>query len=77
MEATKKQESLGEKYKKLLVRTKNLLIAPKQEWDSIHKEKSDINNILSDYVLPYLATLSLITFISYIASHQATHLKQR
>ncbi|GAF04153.1 Yip1 family protein [Saccharicrinis fermentans] len=70
MEATKKQESLGEKYKKLLVRTKNLLIAPKQEWDSIHKEKSDINNILSDYVLPYLATLSLITFISYIASHQ-------
>ncbi|WP_430937160.1 Yip1 family protein [Saccharicrinis sp. 156] len=70
MEATKKQESLTEKYKSLFVRTKNLIVSPKQEWKAIHNETSDINIILSNYVLPYMAVLSLITFVSYIGSHQ-------
>ena len=69
MERTSRQESLSEKYKNLFVRSKNLIVSPKKEWESIFNEKSDINNVLASYVLPYLGILSLITFVSYIASH--------
>ncbi len=69
MEATNKQESLSTKYKNLFIRTRNLIVSPKTEWEEIHKEKSDINYILAGHVLPYIGALSLITFVSYIASH--------
>ncbi len=81
MEATKKQESMSKKYKELFNRTRNLIISPKQEWEEIYNDKSsDISSILSTYILPYLGVLSLLTFISHIASHQdyqyASALKQ-
>jgi len=70
MAVTNKQQSLSSQYKNLFIRTKNLIISPKNEWKVIFSEKSDINNILANYVLPYIGALSLITFISYMASHQ-------
>ena len=69
MEKTSKQESISEKYKHLFVRSRNLIISPKKEWELIINEKTDNNNILGGYVLPYIGVLSLITFISYLASH--------
>lgn len=70
MKTSQKQESMGEKYKLLFSRTKNLIVSPKSEWSTIHTEKSDLNSILSEYALPYIGVLTLITFVSYITSHQ-------
>ncbi|WP_075590492.1 Yip1 family protein [Labilibacter marinus] len=70
MSTSQKQESMAEKYKLLFSRTRNLIVSPKSEWSSIHAEKSDLNSILGNYILPYIGVLTLLTFVGYITSHQ-------
>lgn len=70
MQTTNKQENLTSRYRNIFTRSKNLIALPKQEWISIYREKTDINSILSSYNLPYIAILSLVTFISFLATHQ-------
>lgn len=68
MQTKKKPESLAYRYKKLFSRTKNMILSPKQEWINIFKEKSDYNSILSNFVLPYIGIITLITFISSLTT---------
>ncbi len=62
-------ESMRSKYRNLFIRTKNLIISPKEEWETIYKEKSDMNGILANYILPYLGAMALLSFVSYMAVH--------
>ncbi len=66
---TGNKESLRTKYKSLFIRTKNLVITPKKEWNNIYEENSDINSILSGYILPYIGVLALVSFISHLNLH--------
>ncbi len=61
-------ESMSLKYRNLFIRTKNLIVSPKEEWEIIYEEKSDMNLILANYILPYIGALSLVSFVSYIAA---------
>ncbi|SMO78390.1 hypothetical protein SAMN06265379_107159 [Saccharicrinis carchari] len=71
MSANNIPESMSAKYRDLFVRTKNLIVTPKQEWQAIFNEKSDANMILANYVLPYIGALSLLSFVSHLASHSS------
>lgn len=68
MKANNIPESMRAKYRNLFIRAKNLIVSPKEEWETIYSEKSDMNEILANYVLPYIGILSLLSFVSYIAS---------
>lgn len=68
-------ESMRSRYRNLFIRTKNLIISPKEEWEVIYSEKSDMNSILANYVLPYIGALSLLSFVSHIAVHNGYRLE--
>ncbi len=70
MDSKNQQQSLINRYKNIFIRTKNLIISPQSEWEAIHSEKSDFNKILSEFALPYLAIITLISFINAIMAHQ-------
>ncbi len=72
MKSTTQQQSLISKYKNIFVRTKKIIVSPQKEWDSIFAEKTDFNQVLSDFLLPYLAIITFITFINSITGHQNT-----
>ncbi len=65
-----RNESLITRYKNIFIRAKNLIITPKKEWDSILKEKSDLNSILTSFTLPYLTIITVISFISKLFNLQ-------
>ncbi|MDG5799923.1 hypothetical protein QA597_06070 [Marinilabiliaceae bacterium ANBcel2] len=58
-------------YKNLVLRIKNLIIKPGEEWKSIHRENKSINEILSDFSLPLIALCAVATFINFAINHQA------
>ncbi len=70
MSSKDQPQSLINRYKNIFLRTKNLIISPKKEWEEIFSEKSDFNKILSEFILPYLAIITLISFINSITAHQ-------
>ncbi|TLX75174.1 DUF1282 domain-containing protein [Labilibacter sediminis] len=70
MQTINKEESLAGKYKNIFIRSKNLIVSPKQEWLLIYQEKSDLNSILSSYNLPYIGALAFISFLSILTAHQ-------
>ena len=70
MTSKKNQESLINRYKNIFIRSKNLLIAPQKEWVVIFSEKSELNKILSEFALPYVAIITLISFINSFTAHQ-------
>ncbi len=70
MDSKNQPQSLITRYKNIFIRTKNLIISPQNEWETIHNEKSDFNKILSEFALPYLAVITLISFINSIMAHQ-------
>lgn len=70
MQTTNKQESLLGRYKNIFTRCKNLLASPKQEWIFIYGEKTDRNTILGSFNLPFIAIISLVTFIGFLTNHQ-------
>ncbi len=72
MKSNTQQQSLISKYKNIFSRTKQLIISPDKEWKTIFEERTDFNLILSDFLLPYLAIITLITFINAITGHQNT-----
>ncbi len=63
-------DNLITRYKNLFVRGKNLIIAPGKEWDLIFKEESDLNNILTNFTLPYLTIITIISFLSQLFNLQ-------
>jgi hypothetical protein len=69
MHISNKSESLANRYKNIILRTKNLILFPKKEWEIIFNEKGDFNKVISEFSLPYIGIITLISFISSLMSH--------
>ncbi len=70
MRKTSHNDSLRSRYKNLFRRSKNLLITPKKEWESIFQEKGDFNKILTEFSLPFITIITIISFISALTTIQ-------
>jgi len=70
MQKANANNSLLNRYKSIFIRSRNLIISPKKEWSKIFKENDDFNKIISEFTLPYLAIITVISFISSLTNIQ-------
>ena len=65
-----KKETTLSLYANLLLRMKNLILSPREEWHTIHKLKKNTNEVLTEFSLPLIAMVSIATFLNYILNYQ-------
>ena len=51
-------------YKDLFLRLKNIIVTPEKEWIEIKYENRTLNDIITNYSLPLIGFLSILTFLS-------------
>lgn len=66
----KEQLLLGQMYKQLFARVKELLIKPAKAWEGILAEPISTNDILKQFNLPLIAAYSLAVFLGQLFSYQ-------
>jgi len=59
--------------KKILERSKNIIISPKNEWFKIEAEQQTKQQVLFDYAVPYISVVGVILAVSGSIYHDVTY----
>ena len=60
-------------YRNLVLRIRNIVLNPQEEWRNIHAQRKSISEVLSEFSLPLIALVTLATFLNYIFNHQGVN----